>query len=592
MATEDVEMVKLTIDGREVEIEEGSTVLHAARKLGIAIPTLCHVDFMEPYGACRVCLVEITRGERKQLVSSCTLPAENGLVVETNNDRVRMNRKLVIEFLLARCSTVPILLELAKEYGIDRSRFGEGKEECIFCGLCTRVCELIVGASAISFVERGTDRRVSTPFGEESDVCITCGACAYVCPTGVMKMLHPEGKKIHHQEMHLGPTTAIRVPTLQAIPNVPFIDKDACIHFRTGACKICEQVCPVDAVDHDITDETEEIETGTIIVASGYKPFDPSGLKQYGYGMYPNVITSVEFEKLCHASGPTGGNIVLEDGRPAQSAAILHCIGSRDENNNVYCSRVCCMYSMKVAHLLREKTEGAVYEFYIDIRAAGKGYEEFYHRMMEEDVQFVRGKGAEITTVAENPDEEGKLVVKCEDTLLGVVRRVPVDLVVLSVGIEPPEGYMELGQTVGLGCSHGGFYMERHPKLAPVSTASDGLFVAGCCQAPKDIPDSVAQGAAAAGQALSLIDKKRVQLEPNTATIDEDLCSGCRVCNALCPFDAIEFDAEKKISKIQEALCKGCGTCVAACPTSAASQMGFTDQQIFAEIEGALASVS
>jgi heterodisulfide reductase subunit A len=392
--------------------------------------------------------------------------------------------------------------------------------------------------------------------------------------------------------MHLGPTTAIRVPTLQAVPNVPFIDKDACIYFKTGGCKVCEKVCPVEAIDHEMKESTEEFEVGTIIVATGYKPFDPSVLKQYGYGVYPNVITSVEFEKLCHASGPTGGRILLEDGREAKSAAILHCVGSRDENNNIYCSKVCCMYSMKIAHLLREKTDGMVYEFYIDVRAAGKGYEEFYHRVMDEGVDFVRGKGAEITMLPETPEEEGKLIVKCENTLLGVVWRVPVDLVILSVGLEPAEGYLELGQTVGLGCSHGGFYLERHPKLAPVATMSDGIFIAGCCQGPKDIPESVAQGEAAAGQALSMIVSERVALEPNTAHIDEELCSGCRVCNGLCPFDAIEFDTEAKISKVQEALCKGCGTCVAACPTSAATQMGFTDGQIFAEIEGALAPVS
>ena len=581
-------LLKVTLDGREVEVEPGTTVLQAARKIGVTIPTLCHVDFLEPYGGCRVCTVEVTQRGKKRMVTACNYPVRDGLIIETRNERVDKIRKMVLELLLARCSKVPMLQELGRQYGIERSRFGEGTEECILCGLCVRVCNEIVGAGAIAFDGRGILRRVATPYDEESKNCIACGACAYVCPTDVIRLIDAEGKKVNHREMGLGPTTAIRVPSLQAIPNVPFIDKEECIHFKTGGCQVCVAVCPYDAVDHKMEETFEEIEVGTIIVSTGYKVFDPTKLKQYGYGMYPNVITSLEFETLCHASGTTGGRILKEDGTEVKSAAILHCIGSRDENNNVYCSKVCCMYSMKMAHLLEEKTHGPVFEFYIDIRAAGKGYEEFYHRMMNEGINFIRGKAAEISTVPRSPEEEGKLIVQAEDTLLGITRRVPVDLVVLSVGLEPPENHMQLGQTIGLGCSQGGFYMERHPKLAPVSTPSEGIFLAGCCQAPKDIPDSVAQGAAAAGQALSLVDRQQVQLEPNTASIDEELCSGCRICNALCPYDAIKFDADKKISVVQDAMCKGCGTCVAACPTSAATQLGFTHDQIFAEIEGAM----
>ncbi len=317
-------------------------------------------------------------------------------------------------------------------------------------------------------------------------------------------------------------------------------------------------------------------------------------MPQYGYGRLPNVVTGLEFEIMSNAGGPTGGQIVMENGEAPKSVGILHCIGSRDENNNPYCSRVCCMYAMKFAHLVREKLgpEAPVYEFYIDVRAFGKGYEEFYSRVLSEDVIFVRGKGAEVTEVAEEPEEEGKLVIKCEDTLLGELRRIPVDMVLLAVGLEPQADAQDVAHTMSLSCTDGGFFLEQHPKLAPVATSTDGVMIAGACQSPKDIPDSVAQGAAAAAGALALIDAGHVSIEPITSEIDEDLCSGCKTCIELCPYTAIEFDEEEKVSKVQEVLCKGCGTCVAACPSGAAHQRGFSDKQILAEMEGALIDVS
>jgi heterodisulfide reductase subunit A len=355
-------------------------------------------------------------------------------------------------------------------------------------------------------------------------------------------------------------------------------------------CLQCVKACEQQAIDHDMKEEIAEIDVGAIIVATGYDIFDASHLYQYGYGRYENVYNGLEFERLCHASGPTGGEIFLKNGKKPASVAILHCIGSRDKNNNEWCSRVCCMYAMKFAHLVREKTAARVYELYIDIRAFGKGYEEFYNRVLEEDVIFVRGKGAEVTKVAERPDEEGKLIVCCEDTLLGMVRRIPVDMVILGNGLQPRSDTADLGRKLSIARSRDGFFLEKHPKLGPVQTASDGIYLAGACQGPKDIPDSVAQGAAAAANALALIDPGKVTLEPITSYIDEELCAGCKVCVALCPFSAIEFDEEKKVSVVQEAACKGCGTCAAACPAGVATQHGFEDEQIFAEIEGVLAS--
>jgi heterodisulfide reductase subunit A len=296
----------------------------------------------------------------------------------------------------------------------------------------------------------------------------------------------------------------------------------------------------------------------------------------------------MEFERMSHASGPTGGNILTKDNKSPEAVAILHCVGSRDENYNESCSRVCCMYSLKFAHLVKEKTDAEVYNLYIDMRAFGKGYEEFYKRILGEGVHFIRGKCAEVTNVAETTEENNKLIVVAEDTLLGITRRLPVDMVILSGALIPAADSDKIGKTLGISCSQGGFFLEKHPKLAPVDSMSDGIFMAGACQGPKDIPDSVAQGAAAAAGVLSLIDKGKVIIEPITAQIDEERCAGCQLCVANCPYAGIEYDQEKNISVITEELCKGCGTCVAGCPSGAAHQNNFEDEQIFSEIEGIL----
>ena len=411
------------------------------------------------------------------------------------------------------------------------------------------------------------------------NLCVGCMECIQAC-------VFKQGKTSDAFNLGLSKRKPIYIPFPQAVPPVVVIDPEACIEFKSGKCKkTCVEVCAErNAIDFKQQEEIETIRVGAIILATGFEVFDVTRIPYYGYGLYPNVYTSLEIERLVNASGPTAGELVLRDGRKPQTVGIAHCIGSRDEHTNRYCSRVCCMYSLKLAHLIKERTGAEVYNFYIDVRAPGKAFEEFYNHVAEEGVNFIRGKLADVY-----PEENGggRLVLQAEDTLLGMIRKIPVDMLVLSAGLEPRADSNEVRRLFNIGCSGDGFFLERHPKLAPVSTFADGIYIAGCCQGPKDIPDTVAQSGAAAAQALALIDAGFVELEPNTAYVVADACSGCKTCIPLCPYSAIAFLEEKK-ARINEVLCKGCGTCVAACPSGSIRQNLFEDQEIFEEIEGIL----
>jgi heterodisulfide reductase subunit A len=410
--------------------------------------------------------------------------------------------------------------------------------------------------------------------------CTGCGTCQDKCPM----------KADNEFDCGLGKRKAIYTPFPQAVPNVPVIDPEHCTYLLKGKCGACAKFCEAGAIDFEQKEKIVEVDVGNIIVTTGFDSFDPSVMMQFGYGRYDNVFTGIQFERMSNASGPTNGKITLKDGSAPKSVAILHCIGSRDENYHKYCSRVCCMYSLKFAHLLREKVpEAAVYQLYIDMRCAGSQYEEFYERLQEEGVNFIRGKAGEVTDLAESPSEEGKLVVIVEDTLVRRKRRLPVDMVVLSCALEPRADAESVARLFSLSRKADGFFLEKHPKLDPVATTTDGVFVAGCCQSPKDIPDTVAQASAAAARVLSMIGKGSVEIESATAVVDAERCAGCKICIDLCSYKAISFDEEKKVSTINEALCKGCGTCVAACPSGAITGRHFTTEQIMAEIEGVLA---
>jgi heterodisulfide reductase subunit A len=414
----------------------------------------------------------------------------------------------------------------------------------------------------------------------DEDLCTGCGVCIEKCPKKVIDNVFEAG---------LGYHKAVDRPFPQAVPKYPVIDKDNCIYFQRGKCRACEIFCPTKAIDFEQEDELIQVQVGNIILATGFDLFDSRRIPQYGYGRLANVFTSLEFERMCNAAGPTNGQVVLRDGvTQPQSVAIVHCVGSRDKNYNSYCSNICCMQSLKFAHLVKERTGAEVYNFYIDMRTIFKGYEEFYQKVLSEGVHFIRGRVAEVTDAAREPGEENKLIVQAEDTFIGKQRRIPVDMVVLSAGLEPRSDSKEVGHTFGISCSMNGWFTEKHPKLDPVATMTEGIFVAGACQGPKDIPASVAQGAAAAARVLGRINQKELALEPVRASVIEELCSGCRICNTLCPFNAISFDTARKITEINAALCQGCGTCVAACPSEAITGTQFSNAQVLAQLNGLL----
>ncbi len=415
------------------------------------------------------------------------------------------------------------------------------------------------------------------------DVCTGCGICSEKCPAKIIDETFEAG---------LGYRKAIYRPFPQAIPKYPVIDTEHCVYFQRGKCKACQLFCPTqpNAIDFEQKDELIQVEVGNIILATGYDLFDARRIPQYGYGRLANVFTSLEFERMCNASGPTNGSVVLRDGVTVPRAVgIIHCVGSRDKNYNNYCSGICCMQSLKFAHLVKERTGADVYNFYIDMRTPFKDYDEFYQRVLTEGVYFIRGRVAEVTDAARLPGEEGKLIIQAEDTFIGKQRRIPVDMVILSAGLEARHDAREVAKKFGISCSVNNWFTERHPKLDPVATMTEGIYIAGCAQGPKDIPASVVQGAAAAARVLGRIQQGELALEPVRASIIEEKCSGCRICNDLCPFSAISFVEEKKVSAINPALCQGCGTCVAACPSGAIEGTQFSSEQILAQVEGLLA---
>ncbi|MFN2235749.1 MAG: 4Fe-4S binding protein, partial [Anaerolineales bacterium] len=352
------------------------------------------------------------------------------------------------------------------------------------------------------------------------DLCTGCGTCVEKCPW----------KKIPSEfELGLGNRPAIYFHFAQAVPRVPVIDTEHCAYFERGKCRACEKFCTKNAIDFEQKDEILNLEVGTIILATGFHDFDPSESPQYGYGLFENVLTGLEFERLVNSGGPTTGKVTLKNGQIPRRIAIIHCVGSRGDHHE-YCSRVCCMYSLKLAHLARDVIGAEVVEFYRDMRTFGKAYESFYERVKHEDVHFVRFEN--LNGAGDFPlkiiQKDKQLAISSIDVYTGEMLEEVVDMVILSTGMEPQPDHKNVAKIFGISLSPDGFFLESHPKLAPVETTTGGVFLAGTCQGPKDIPDSVAQGGAAAAAAISLMDVGHVTMEPFTAYIDPELCSGCQ----------------------------------------------------------------
>ena len=410
----------------------------------------------------------------------------------------------------------------------------------------------------------------------DEKICNACGSCASYCAIAIKDSFN----------MGLSKLQALHIPFPQAIPAAYVIDPLACRYTREGTCRQCEQVCKnLNAINLDMQEEIIELDVGTMIMATGFEPFDANRKPELGYGRYENVITGMEFERIVSASGPNQGQLLI-NGKKPKEVVFIQCVGSRDKTvGNEYCSRVCCMYTAKHAHLVREKLPDAkITVFYIDVRAFGKGYEEFYDRVKGEEVYYRRGNVSEVYRKGD------KLICRGEDTLLGKAIEVPADLVVLAVGIEPSPAARELGQLLKLSKSPDGFFLEGHPKLRPVETGSDGVFLAGCCQGPKDIPDTVAQAGAAAAKAIIPLARGMVKTESMVARVRVEACRACGYCVDACPYDAIALGevrlgrVTKTAAVVNEVLCKSCGACSAVCLSGAIQQSGFTDDQMLAVI--------
>jgi len=380
----------------------------------------------------------------------------------------------------------------------------------------------------------------------------------------------------------LGYRKAIYIPFAQAVPSSYVLDMESCLGLDAVRCGKCVERCGAKAIFYDDHVRHHILNVGTIIVATGFQVFDATGKEEYGYGRFPNVVNIAEIERMLNSAGPTGGKVVRpSDLEEPKKIVYIQCVGSRDHLTNNYCSRVCCMTAIKQARLIRDKTGAEIYVFYIDLRTFGKMYEEFYESTAAAGVTFIRGMVGEIIQETDN----SALTVWAEDTLLGkTIQLDGIDLVVLSTGIVPPEAATTVSKVLNLSRSPDGFLMEAHPKLRPVDSFTDGIFVAGMAQGPKDIPDTVAQAKAAASGAMALMGKGKISVEPFYSKVDEDVCSGCHICVSVCPYNAISVNERGK-SEVNPALCKGCGTCTATCATGAITSQHYTDRQIAAMIE-------
>jgi heterodisulfide reductase subunit A len=539
MATTATDRVLVTINGRTAEVPRGTTILDAARQMGISIPTLCNYRGLTPYGACRVCLVEIETPRGGQLVASCSHPLENDLVVHTDTDNVKEARRTVLELLLAQAPDSRELAAFAAELGVKTSPFQPAAEgNCILCGLCTRVCNEMMGRGAINLFGRGTSREVRTAFDEPTNQCQACGACVFVCPTGAINLdtITSRRTKPHLTafDKYLAARPCIDLAHPQAAPRVPVIDRESCIHFRTGECGLCAKVCQAGAIDYDQPEETLQLEVGSVVLTPGFEAFDATRRGEFGFGFAPNVITNVQFERLLSASGPTGGHVRRpSDGQAPKRLAFIQCIGSRDTGcDNEYCSSVCCMAATKEAILAKEHEPGLeVTIFFLDLRAFGKDFDRYCERAQKQlGVRYIRSF---ISRTYEMPGSKNLRLIYAGPEMNQVEEEF--DLIVLSLGLEPSASLQEQARRMGVVLNRWGFAQTE--ELRPLDTSRPGVFVGGAFQEPKDIPDTVMQASAAAARAMTLLapargTRVRVKTYPPERDIsDEPPRVGVFVCH-------------------------------------------------------------
>jgi heterodisulfide reductase subunit A len=488
--------------------------------------------------------------------------------------KVARYEKIFPHLECASCVLDPLLDEVLHNEHIELTTFSEVEEVLGFYG------NFIV---KVKKKTRFVDRRT----------CIGCGACFEVCPVEV-KNEYNEG---------LDDRKAIYIPYPGALPHIAVIDKEHCLHLQGKECNACQDACPFGSINYEETDQIRELKVGAIVLATGFDVFDPKKVSQYGYGKIEDVYTSLEFERLLNSTGPTEGKILLKNGQPPKRIALIHCVGSRTRKYHEYCSSVCCMYSLKFSSLVKEQLPGSsVTEFYSEFCLPGRESQSFFNKLADKkEVDFVQVKNIDSIELRE---KSNTILIKYED-MNGKIKEPSFDLVILSVAIEAARDAREVAEIFGISLGKDGFFLEEHTNVAPVSTSARGIFIAGCVHGPKDIQGSVAEGHAAAGKILSiLIPGEKFSLEPTTAEVDEDLCSGCKMCISLCPYKSITYnfpspplskggqkgflDEKVKVAKINEVLCRGCGICVAACPSAAIKARNFTDKQIVAEINGLL----
>ncbi len=407
----------------------------------------------------------------------------------------------------------------------------------------------------------------------DREKCTGCGSCIEKCP-----------KKVDNEfNVNIGTRKSIYIPYPQAVPNKPVIDANVCIYFQNGKCRNCEKACEAKVIDFEQKDEIIDEKVGAIVFATGFDLYHESEIGEYGYGKIRDVITGLQFERLNSASGPTDGQILRpSDGKVAKEIVFIQCVGSRDPEHGVpYCSKICCMYTAKQSILYKKKVpDGQAYVFYIDIRSAGKGYEEFVQNGIEQEhTLYLRGKVSKVF------EEDGKVIVWGADTLSGNKIEISADMVVLATAIVPSEGTRHISKKFRINAGENGFLRESHVKLRPVETNTMGIFLAGTAQGPKDIAETVSQGSAAAAKILVLFYSKELSVSPIVAYIIGDMCVGCGVCVSACPYEARAVDEKSKTVKIKEALCQGCGACVSACPNYASQLKNMKTEQVFSMIE-------